>query len=77
MSAQYIFGMSLDAFLHTQRRIGRPYGMVLVSKGCAEQGNDAIAHSIADRSLVVVNGLHHQLEDWIEKFAGFLRIAVG
>jgi hypothetical protein len=48
--------------------------MVLVGERRAEEGHDAIAHRLADRSLVVMNGFHHELEDRIEELARLLGV---
>ena len=43
----------------------------------AEERHDAVAHHLVDRALVVMDGVHHQREDGIEKLARLFRIAVG
>src|SRR5262249_4876777 len=54
LQAPQVRRMSFDRFLHPERRVTRPDGVVLVSKGGAEEGHDAIAHDLIDRALVAV-----------------------
>ena len=42
----------------------------------AEQRHDPVPHDLVHRALVVVDGLHHLLQDGIEEPAGFLGVAV-
>ena len=66
-----------DRLLHAQRRIARPYRVVLVSKRGAEQRHDAIAHDLVHGSIVAVDCLHHAFEHGVEELARILGIAVG
>src|SRR5215467_8055395 len=43
----------------------------------AEQRHDAVAHDLIDSALVVMDGIHHQCEDWIDELARVLGIAIG
>ena len=61
----------------SERGIARADRVVLVSDRRAEQGHDPVAHDLVDRAFVVVDGLHHALQDRIEELARLLGIAVG
>ena len=70
-------GMALHPLLHAQRRVAGAHGVILVGEGRAEQRHDPVAHHLVDGALVVVDGLHHVLEDRVEELARLLGIAVG
>jgi len=50
--------------------------VVLLRQRRSEQGHDAIAHHLVDRAVVVMDRLHHALQDRVEKLAGLLRVAI-
>jgi hypothetical protein len=74
---QRTFGMPLDLLLHTQGCVAGAHGMVLVGDRSAEQRHDAIACRLVDGTLIVMNRLHHQRQDRLEKVASLFRVAVG
>ena len=71
------FSMALDVFLHTQGGVAGPYSVILMSEGSAEQRHDAVARSLVDGAFVVVDGLHHEFEHWVEELARLLGVTVG
>ncbi len=75
--AAHLLGVPLHRFLHPERGVARPHGVVLVGERRAEQRHDAVAHHLVDGALVAVDGLHHVLEHGIEELARLLGIAVG
>ena len=64
-------------FLHPERRVARPHGVVLVGERGAEERHDPVAHHLVDGALVAVDGLHHVLEDRIKELPRLLGVAVG
>ena len=66
----------LDIPLHSQCRIERPLRVALKGDGSSEQGEDAIAQGLGDITVVAVDGLHHELESWVDDGAGFFRVEV-
>ena len=72
-----VFRVLLHRFLHPQRRVARPHGVILVGERRAEQRHDPVAHHLVDRALVAVDGLHHVLEDGVEELPRLLGISVG
>ena len=69
--------ISIHRLLHSERRIAGAHRMIFMGERRTEQRHDAVAHEIADCSLIAVHRFHHVLDHWIEQFARFLRIAVG
>jgi hypothetical protein len=51
--------------------------VILVGKGGAKEGHNPVAHDLVHGALVAVDGLHHPLEDGIEKLPSFLGVPVG
>ena len=51
--------------------------MVLVGDRRAEERHDPVAHHLVDGALVVMDGLHHPLEDGVEELPRLLGVAVG
>jgi hypothetical protein len=74
-SALDLLGVALDGGLHPERRVARPYPVVLVSEGRAEERHDPVAHHLVHRPLVAVDRLHHQLEHRVEDLSRLLRVA--
>ena len=64
-------------FLHPERGIARPHGMVLVRDRGAEERHDPVAHDLVDGAFEAMDGRHHQLEDRIEDRARIFRITIG
>ena len=77
MSLEYALGVALHPLLHAQRREAGTHGVILVGERRPEQGHDAVSRGLVDGSLVVVDSLHHVVEDRVEKVARLLRITVG
>jgi hypothetical protein len=73
----HALAVPLDGLLHSQRRVARADGMVLVGERRAEERHDSVPHHPVDGALVVMHRLHHLFEDRIEDPAGLFRIAVG
>jgi hypothetical protein len=71
-----MLGMLLDFRLHAKRRVAGAHGVILVRDRRAEDRHEAVAHGVTDGPLVVVDGIHHELEDWIEDGLRLLGIAV-
>src|SRR5262245_37847666 len=63
--------------LHAERGIEGPHRVVFMAKRRAEQRHDAVAHYLIDSALVVMDGIHHQGEDWIDELARVFGIALG
>jgi hypothetical protein len=42
-----------------------------------EECHDAVAHDLIDRSLVVMDGFHHPLQDRVEQLPRLLGVPVG
>jgi hypothetical protein len=62
--------------LHPERGVAGALRVVVVGQGRAEERHDAVAHHLVHRALVVMDGLHHPLEDGIEELAGLLGITI-
>jgi hypothetical protein len=73
----YLLGVPFHRFLHPQRGVTRPYGVILVGERGTEERHDPVAHHLIDRALVAVDRLHHSLEHRIEELARLLGVAVG
>ena len=73
----HFLGVALHDFLHPQRGVARPDGVILVGERRAEEGHDPVAHHLVDGALVPVHGRHHELDHRIEDLARVLGIAVG
>ena len=69
--------VEVDPPLHPQRGVAGAHRVVLVGDRRAEQRHDPVAHHLVDRALVVMDGLHHPLEDRVEELARLLGVAVG
>jgi len=54
-----------------------PSDLIFVGERSAEQRHDAVARGLVDGTFVVMDGLHHEFEDRIEKFSGLLGVMVG
>jgi len=63
--------------LHGERGARRPHGMVFGGDRRAEQRHDPVAHDLAHRAAILVDGLAHVLQHRVEQRACFLRIATG
>ena len=63
--------------LHPERRVAGAHGVVLVRDRRPEQRHDPVAHDLVDGALVAVDGLHHPLEDGVQKLPRLLGIAIG
>jgi hypothetical protein len=70
------FGIPIGRLLEGERRVARAHRVVFVSERRAEQRHDPVTHHLVDGALVAVDGLHHQLEDGIEKLPSLLGITV-
>jgi hypothetical protein len=76
MPLTQLFGQRDDAVLHSESRVARADRVVLVGQGRAEEGHDAVAHHLVHGAFVVMDGVHHQREDGVEKLARLLGVAV-
>jgi hypothetical protein len=76
LGAPHFFRVLLDRLLHPERGIARPYGVIFMGERRAEQRHDAVAHHLVDGTLVVMDRLHHPLEDGIENLARLFGVAV-
>jgi len=72
-----VLGVALDRLLHPERGVARAHRVVLVRDRSTEQGHDAVAHDLVDRSLVAMDGLHHPFEHGVEELARLFGIAIG
>ena len=68
--------VEVDPPLHAQRGVAGADGVVLMPNRRAEERHDSVAHHLVDGTLVVMDGLHHPLEDGVEEVARLLGIAV-
>ena len=75
--AQHVVSVSGHGLLHAEGGVAGPDGVVLVGDGGAEEGHDAVAHDLIHCALVMVDGLHHVLEDGIQEVLRFLGVTVG
>ena len=62
--------------LHPERGVARAHGVILVGERGAEERHDPVTHHLIHGALVVMNGVHHALENRIENFARLFGIAV-
>src|SRR5437762_6940090 len=67
-----LLGVTLDPLLHPKRRVDRALGMILVSQWCAEQSENTVASRLRDVTLVAMDGVHHDLQSWIDDSARLL-----
>jgi hypothetical protein len=74
--AQRSFGKDVRRSLHANGGIASAYRMVLKSNGGSEECHDSVAHHLVHCSLIMMDGLHHEVEHGIEDFPGFLGIAL-
>ena len=77
MLAAHPLGVLLNRLLHAQRGVGRAHRVVLVGDGRAEDRHDPVAEHLVHGALVVMDRLHHPLEDGVEELPRFFRITVG
>ena len=77
VSGPDLLGVAADRVLHPERGIARAHRVVLVGEGRAEQRHDPVAHDLVHRALVVVDGVHHPLEDRVQQRPRLLGIPVG
>ena len=77
LSTPHLVGVAPHGFLQAQRRVARAHRVVLVGERGAEEGHDAISQHLVHGALVLVNGVHHEREDRVEKGARLLGIPVG
>ena len=68
--------ISRDGLLHSERRITRAHGMILVGDGRAKEGHNPIAHNPVHGALIAVDRLNHALEHRVEELLRVLRVAV-
>src|SRR5262249_21780410 len=76
MSSLNLVCISRDGLLHSERRITRAHGMILVGDGRAEEGHNPIAHNPVHGALIVVDRLDHAFEHRIEELLRVLGVAV-
>jgi hypothetical protein len=50
--------------------------MILMGDGSAKEGHDAITQNLIDRALIAMHGIHHAMQDWVEKPLRHLGIEV-
>src|SRR5215469_16411891 len=62
--------------LHSDRRVERALGMVLVSDWCAEQRKNAVAGRLDDIAIVMAHCFNHQFERWVYNCPRLLRVEV-
>ena len=74
---QQLVRVTLHGLLHPERGIAGANGVVFVGEWGTEQGHDAVAHDLIDRTLVPMHRLHHAFNDWVQELAGLLRVPVG
>ena len=60
--------------LHAQRRIQRPLGMIFMGQRRAEQGKDAIAQGLRHVAVILMHGVHHQLQRRINNRPRLFRV---
>ena len=77
MSLPELLAERFDAVLHPQGGVAGADGVVLMGEGRAEEGHDAVAHDLVDRTFEAMDGFHHPLEHGIEDAPGVFRVAVG
>ena len=63
--------------LHAERGVARPDSVILMGDRCAKERHDTVAHHLVDRTLIVMDRLHHPLEHGVEQLAGLLGVTVG
>jgi hypothetical protein len=67
----------LRRFLHAQGGVAGAQGVILVGQRRAEECHEAVAHDLVDRTLIAMDGFHHELKHWVENLPSFFGIAVG
>jgi hypothetical protein len=77
LAASHLFRIPFHRLLHPEGRVAGTHGMILMSQRSPEERHDPVSHDLVDRALVAMDGLHHVLEDGVQKLAGFLGITVG
>jgi hypothetical protein len=76
MPAAHLLAVATDGFLHGQRRIAGPYGMIFMRDWRPKQGHNPIAHDLIHGAFVAVHGRHHALQHRAEELARLLGVAV-
>jgi hypothetical protein len=76
-SLPHTVGVPFHRFLHPEGGIARADCVILVGHGCPEQRHNPVAHHLVDGAFVVMDGLHHPLQDRVEDLARLLGITVG
>ena len=77
LGAAKLLRIAAHDVLHPERRVARSYGMIFLGERRAEEGHDAVAHDLVHGALIVVDGVHHALDDGVEDLPGFLRVSIG
>ena len=77
LRAAKLMRVATHDLLHPEGGIAGPHRVVFMGERRSEQRHNAVAHYLIDGALVVMDGVHHQREDWIDELARVLGIAVG
>jgi hypothetical protein len=64
--AAHLPGMPLHRLLHPEGSVAGPNGVILVGQRRPEEGHDAVTHHLVHGALVMVDRLHHVMEDRVE-----------
>jgi hypothetical protein len=60
--------------LHAQGSVHRALGVIFVRQWCAEQGKDAITQRLGDIALILMHGVHHELQCRVDNRPRFFGI---
>src|SRR5215470_9960566 len=75
LSAQLV-RVAPDLRLHPKCRKQCALRMIFLSDRRSEQGEDTVAGLLGDVTVIVMDGVDHQLQRWIDNGAGFLGVEV-
>ena len=61
-------------FLHAERRVHRPLGMIFMRERGTKEGEDTVAQGLRDVAVVLMHGVHHELQRRIDNRAHLFRV---
>ena len=77
MRTLHLVAVAAHPLLHAEGRVAGAERVIFVGERGAEESHDAVAHDLVDGAFVVVDGLHHALQDGVEQVARLLGVALG
>ena len=76
MGSPNLFRVLRDGLLHSEGRITRSYGVILMGERRTEERHDPVAHNPVHRAFITMDGLDHAFDHRVEKLLSVLGIAV-